>query len=118
MLETIKNIQTSAECLYGREQLDTALDQMAQAITTLLADSNPLVLCVINGGIITTGHLLPRLDFPLTLDSVRASRYGHNTAGSNLNWLYKPTTDMNNRTVLVVDDILDEGITLAAIMVS
>ena len=116
MLETIKHIQANAECLYSREQLDTAFEQMAQAITASLADSNPLILCVINGGILATGHLLPRLDFPLTLDSVRASRYGHNTSGSNLNWLYKPTTDMRHRTVLIVDDILDEGITLAAII--
>ena len=116
MLHEIQEVQDQATCLYNREQLDISIDLMAQAITSRLADANPLILCVINGGIIVTGHLLPRLNFPLTLDSVRASRYGHNTAGSNLNWLYKPTTDMQNRTVLIVDDILDEGITLAAII--
>lgn len=116
MLQEIQDVQDRALCLYSRAQLDQALDQMALAITRDLGDSNPLILCVINGGIIATGHLLPRLDFPLTLDSVRASRYGHNTAGSDLNWLYQPTTDMRHRTVLIVDDILDEGITLAAII--
>lgn len=116
MLHEIQNVQEKAVCLFSREQVDIALDQMAQAISTKLAESNPLILCVINGGIIVTGQLLPRLDFALTLDSVRASRYGHNTTGSNLNWLYQPTTDMHNRTVLIVDDILDEGITLAAII--
>lgn len=116
MLEEINKVQEKAVCLVNREQLDAALDAMAEAITTQLADSNPLILCVINGGIIATGHLLPRLNFPLTLDSVRASRYGNNTAGSDLHWLYQPTTEMRNRTVLIVDDILDEGITLAAII--
>lgn len=116
MLQEIKNVQDNAVCLVSREQLDAALEQMAQAITVKLADTNPLILCVINGGIIVTGHLLPRLDFPLTLDSVRASRYGHNTAGSHLHWLYQPSADMQNRTVLIVDDILDEGITLEAIV--
>ena len=116
MLQEIQTVQKNANCLVSREQLDAALDQMAQAITLKLADTNPLILCVINGGIIVTGHLLPRLNFPLTLDSVRASRYGHQTAGSELNWLYQPTTEMQNRTVLIVDDILDEGITLAAII--
>jgi len=116
MLEEINKVQEKAVCLVNREQLDAALDAMAEAITTKLADSNPLILCVINGGIIATGHLLPRLNFPLTLDSVRASRYGHNTAGSDLHWLYQPTTEMRNRTVLIIDDILDEGITLAAII--
>lgn len=116
MLAEIQQVQANADCLISREQIDTALDHMANAIRCQLANSNPLILCVINGGIIVTGHLLPRLDFPLTLDSVRASRYGHNTQGGGLEWLYKPTTAMQDRTVLIVDDILDEGLTLEAII--
>lgn len=116
LLNEIAQVQKNAVCVYDRATLEAALDRMAKAIDDQLRDRNPLVLCVINGGIIVTGQLLTRLDFPLTLDSVRASRYGHNTAGSDLNWLYQPTTNMQGRTVLIVDDILDEGITLSAIV--
>jgi hypoxanthine phosphoribosyltransferase len=80
-----------------------------------LAECNPLLLCVLNGGIPTFGKLLTRLTMPLTIDSINASRYQNQTSGGSIDWLLKPQTPLNGRTVLVVDDILDEGITLQAI---
>ncbi|CAD6876491.1 hypoxanthine-guanine phosphoribosyltransferase [Methylomonas fluvii] len=116
MLEEIGIVKQQALLLHSAEEVEAALDSMAAAITNKLQDSNPLVLCVINGGIIATGKLLPRLDFPLNLDSVHASRYRNATSGSDIHWLFKPTTPLAGRTVLVVDDILDEGHTLHAIV--
>ncbi len=116
MLEEINIVQQQALLLHSADEVEAALDSMAAAITAKLSNSNPLVLCVINGGIIATGKLLPRLDFPLNLDSVHASRYRNATSGSDIHWLFKPTTPLSGRTVLVVDDILDEGLTLHAIV--
>ncbi|QSB03664.1 hypoxanthine-guanine phosphoribosyltransferase [Methylomonas sp. EFPC1] len=116
MLEEIGIVKQQALLLHSADEVEAALDSMAAAITDKLQDSNPLVLCVINGGIIATGKLLPRLDFPLNLDSVHASRYRNATSGSDIHWLFKPTTQLAGRTVLVVDDILDEGHTLQAIV--
>jgi hypoxanthine phosphoribosyltransferase len=116
MLEEIHNVKTHALCLHSEQEVESALDEMAAAINAKLADSNPLVLCVINGGIIATGKLLPRLSFPLTLDSIHASRYRNATSGSDIHWLFKPTTPLQGRTLLIVDDILDEGHTLKAIV--
>lgn len=116
MLSEIQQIQQQAECLFSPQQLEQALDQMAHDINLSMAELNPLVLCVINGGIIVTGKLLPRLSFPLNLDSVQATRYRNQTSGSDVQWLLKPTTDLTNRHVLIVDDILDEGHTLVAIV--
>lgn len=116
MLNEINQVQQDANLLYDAAALEQALDNMANAINRQLADQNPLVLCVINGGIITTGKLLPRLDFPLNLDSIHASRYRNQTSGgSEIHWLFTPTTPLQGRTVLLVDDILDEGHTLKAI---
>lgn len=111
-LDTLKTIQENAELLYDENQIDTALTKVANQINTQLNNKNPLVICVINGGIITAGNLLPKLNFPLTLDSVHVSRYAHNTYGDTLKWIAKPNSSLADRTVLVVDDILDEGITL------
>ncbi len=116
MLNEINQIKQNAVLLHDQQEIETALDAMAAAINTKLADSNPLVLCVINGGIIATGKLLPRLNFPLTLDSIHASRYRNATSGSDIHWLFTPTTPLQGRTVLIVDDILDEGYTLKAII--
>ncbi|MGR8931183.1 MAG: hypoxanthine-guanine phosphoribosyltransferase [Gammaproteobacteria bacterium] len=117
MLNEIEQVKRDAILLHDQAEVEAALDRMATAITAELADKNPLVLCVINGGIIATGKLLPRLDFPLTLDSIHASRYRGTTSGSEIHWLFKPTTPIKDRHVLIVDDILDEGHTLEAIIV-
>jgi hypoxanthine phosphoribosyltransferase len=51
----------------------------------------------------------------LEVDYVHASRYQNETVGTTLTWQALPALDLNNRTVLLLDDILDEGITLLAI---
>ncbi len=116
MLDEIKQVQETATLIYSEQQVETALDEMAQQISLTLLHSNPVVLCVLNGGIVTLGKLLTRLDFPLTVDSLLASRYRNQTRGGEINWQLKPATDLQDRTVLIVDDILDEGHTLKAII--
>lgn len=116
LIEEVKHVQGQAELLFTQAQIETALDQMAERINLLLYDRNPLILCVMNGGIMTAGHLLTRLHFPLSLDAVNATRYGPNTTGSEIQWLLRPATPLVQRTVLIIDDILDQGITLEAII--
>lgn len=112
MLEEIRHVQATADLLHSEQEVEAALDNMAQQINIALADRNPLLLCVINGGIATFGKLLTRLTIPLTIDSIHASRYQNQTSGGSIKWLVKPETPLEDRTVLIVDDILDEGITL------
>ena len=92
-----------------------AIARLAREITARLAESFPLVLCVMRGGVIFTGQLLPQLRFPLELDYVEVTRYGVATRGGELSWRMAPTQAVTGRAVLVLDDILDEGHTLAAI---
>ena len=68
----------------------------------------PLVLCVMQGGLIFSGHLLPRLDCLLEVDYIHATRYNNETTGGKLDWKAHPATSLQNRTVLILDDILDE----------
>ena len=115
MINEIIQIEASAELLHSEAEVEAAIDNMAKKINLLLCDSNPLLLCVMNGGIVTAGKLLTRLTFPLTIDAINASRYRNKTTGSEIKWSLKPATAIKDRTVLLVDDILDEGITLEAI---
>lgn len=115
-LEEIKRIYAEADCLATPDEVSAALDRMAADISVRLADANPLVYCVMNGGIVIVGRLLSRLDFPLELAYVHATRYGNALNGALLDWRVRPTQDLKGRTVLVIDDILDEGHTLAAIL--
>ena len=115
MLKEIKYIQETADLLFSEQEVEDALDKMAGQINGLLAELNPLVLCVMNGGIVVAGKLITRLTFPLTIDAINASRYHNQTAGGSIKWVLKPSTPLKDRTILIIDDILDEGITLAAI---
>jgi hypoxanthine phosphoribosyltransferase len=115
MLKEIQHVQATADLLYSEEQVEAALDKMASAIGAKLANRNPLVLCVMNGGIVAAGKLIMRLAFPLNIDAINASRYQNQTSGGTIEWVLKPSTPLKDRTILIIDDILDEGITLTAI---
>jgi hypoxanthine phosphoribosyltransferase len=114
--EEVRTIRENAVCLHGPEAVHRALDRMAEEITAELGDSLPVVLCVLTGGIIPTGHLLTRLPFALQTDYLHATRYRGKTSGEQVNWVGKPGISLSGRTVLIVDDILDEGHTLAQVM--
>ena len=111
-----QDVYTEADLLYSGQEVEAALARMAQDISAQLKDSNPIIVCVMTGGIVPTGMLLPQLNFPLQLDYIHTTRYRGETQGGELHCLAKPVHSLQGRTVLVVDDILDEGHTLAAIL--
>lgn len=115
-LEHIKQVRAEADCLYSKEQAEAALDRLADEITGRHSENNPLFICVMNGGLIVAGCLLSRLDFPLEQDYLHATRYRGETQGGELSWVAEPQHRLKDRHVLIVDDILDEGYTLAAIV--
>lgn len=114
--QDIKEIFNRSTCLYSKVQIEESLDRMASEMHEQLATKNPIFLCVVVGGIVPLGNLLPRLDFPLEVDYVHATRYRGATSGGELYWKAEPSSDLQGRTVVVVDDILDSGITLAHVM--
>ncbi|MCK9986751.1 MAG: hypoxanthine phosphoribosyltransferase [Azoarcus sp.] len=115
-LDEIIRVREEADCLADGATVNAALDRMAAEITARMADRNPLVYVVMNGGMILAGQILPRLPFPLELAYLHATRYGHALKGADLDWRMRPTQDLRGRAVLVLDDILDEGHTLHSIL--
>jgi len=103
-----------AEILHGATEIEFTLDRLASQITDALADKFPIALCVMGGAVIFAGKLLPRLGFPLEFDYLHASRYRDGTRGGEIEWSALPRKNLRDRTVLLLDDILDEGHTLAA----
>ena len=108
-------ILADADLIHSESAVQAALDQVAQAIRGRLADRHPVVLCVMTGGVVFCGQLMAKLDFPVDFDYLHATRYGPETQGGKISWRTAPWTSVKGRTVLVVDDILDEGVTLAAV---
>jgi len=112
-LQHIQQVKDTATCLHDANAVNAAYDQMALQISEALSETNPLVISLMNGGLIASGHLLTRLDFILQVDFVHVSRYREKTTGGDiLNWLVEPHQDLADRVVLLVDDILDEGKTM------
>lgn len=104
-----------AELIYSAEAVNASIQQVAKDVRAALAGTEPLVLCVMGGAVFFAGQLLPLLDFPLEFDYVQASRYHNGTSGQHLVWKVSPGENVAGRTVLLLDDILDEGHTLAAV---
>lgn len=111
----IKEVWRRSRCLYDEAAVEAALDRMAEQITQRLGDCNPVLLCVMHGGLITTGKLAQRLKFPLQMDYLHATRYREQTSGADLQWKVTPSVSLQGRAVLLIDDILDEGETLAQV---
>ncbi len=114
-LKTLWQVLREADCLADEATVEAALDRMAVEITAVLADRCPLVYVVLHGAVVFAGRLLPRLRFPLEVAYLHATRYGNATSGAELAWRAAPSVSARGRDVLVLDDILDEGWTLAAI---
>ncbi|MET0065451.1 MAG: hypoxanthine-guanine phosphoribosyltransferase [Candidatus Thiodiazotropha sp.] len=109
-------VLATADRLYSESEVQAACDRLALEITGKLSTRNPLVLCVLNGALIPAGHLLTRMHFPLRQDYVHATRYRGAISGAELEWIGRPSNSLQGEVVLVIDDILDHGITLEAIV--
>ncbi len=115
--QKVQDLLAGAEIIHSAETVSRAVTRVAAEITEKLGDTYPLLLCVMSGGVPFSGQLMTQLNFPLEFDYMHVTRYGQDTAGGALSWRSAPWTSVKGRTVLVLDDILDEGLTLAAIVV-
>ena len=111
----LQAITDRADCLASEAQVSEALDRMARQIKHDYADRIPVLVGVMVGGVMPLAWLVQRLDIPLQIDYLHATRYRSGTRGGELNWIAHPRENLAGRDVIVVDDILDEGITLAAV---
>ncbi|MCZ6640582.1 MAG: hypoxanthine-guanine phosphoribosyltransferase [Gammaproteobacteria bacterium] len=115
--DSVLAARARAEELVDASRVQFAIDQTALRIAVDLGEAKPIVLCVMNGGLLYTADLLKRFSFPLELSYVHVGRYDNTTQGGTLNWHARPVIDIAQRTVLIVDDVLDKGETLGALAV-
>ncbi|RMH20233.1 MAG: hypoxanthine-guanine phosphoribosyltransferase [Gammaproteobacteria bacterium] len=115
-IKALQDVLKNSDQLFSDQDVEHALDRMAKQMNDRLQDSLPLFLCVLNGAVIPMGRLLCRLDFPLETDYIHATRYRGETEGAELHWKAYPSTSLKDRTVVLVDDIFDEGLTLKALV--
>jgi len=115
--DEVRHVLAEADCLFDRDTVERAIDDLAAATSAVLAEENPVVLGVMSGAVVVLGGLLSRWSFPLHLDYLHATRYrGATRGGEVLQWLVRPRMPLVGRTVVIVDDVLDGGQTLAGIV--
>lgn len=105
------------EQVYSAEQVDFAVDQLSVRLSAAFQNTDPILLTVMQGGVHFAGLLQHRLAFPLRTGYVHVSRYGDATEGGELVWHGQAMPALKGATVVFVDDILDQGRTLAELNV-
>ena len=111
-LERAHQVHQDAELLFDEAAVESGIRALAEAVEQEFVDDFPLVLCVMNGGLYLTGQLLRHWNFPLTVDYVHATRYRLSTLGKGVLWKAYPQNELEDRNVIIVDDIFDQGYTL------
>ena len=106
----------NTQLVFSNGEIVSAIDSLADKLNTKLENETPVVLSVMQGGLVFAGQLIPKLSCMLEIDYIHATRYNNETEGGQLQWRAYPVADLLNRTVLILDDILDEGITLQSII--
>lgn len=104
-----------ARLIHSESVVNLAIDKLASQLNQENQETSPILLCVMNGGAYLAGQLLPKLNFPLEFDYIQATRYNNSTQGQGVDWIQYPKLSLSQRHVIIIDDILDEGHTAAAI---
>ena len=115
-LQDISEAYIKADLLFSQSETEQAIQRMACEISEEMHALNPLCITVLNGGLVTSGKLLTLLNFPLQSSYIHATRYRNSTNGHDIEWKALPDQPLLNRNILIIDDILDEGVTLQAII--
>ena len=115
-MDTIQALIRKSSVIYSEIEIKTVIKNIADQVNQTIKTDDLYVLCVMNGALIFAGQLLPRLEKNIQYSYIHATRYAASLTGGPIHWLVKPSKDIEGKTVLILDDILDEGITLREIV--
>ena len=116
-VERARSLLQNAEQIFDEAAVGRAVASVADKLNARFNapgdETFPLVLGVMGGAVVFVGQVLPQLQFPLEFDYIHVTRYGDDDQGGKVVWKVIPRANVEGRTIIVLDDILDEGETLA-----
>jgi hypoxanthine phosphoribosyltransferase len=102
--------------LLGEQEIRAGIERIAAEITTVYVGDEPLLIAVLDGSVVFVADLIRRLPLPIRLAFVWARSYRQGTSGGPLtHGLLPDSEDLRGRRILLLDDILDSGRTLATL---
>lgn len=102
------------EILFTEEQLMTRIGELGRELTRDYADQNPLFICVLKGAVMFMADLMKRVEIPLEMDFMAISSYGDSSRSSGVVRILKDLErSVEGRHLVIVEDIVDTGLTLA-----
>ena len=111
------NSKAELHILFNRHEIEAAVRRLASEISKDYRNQNPLLLGVLRGSFVFMADLIRHLDFPLEVDFIGLSSYGSGTESSGKIKVVKELeTPVQDRSVLVVEDIVDTGLTTAFLL--
>lgn len=113
--QAIERLPADAHVIFTAVEIDAIISRMAREISADLSGSNPIIMPVLLGGAFTAIRLMQHFEFPYEMDTVRIARYGNDLRGGQVHWFARPCLELDGRNILLVDDVLDRGITLQAV---
>lgn len=117
-MKDFASVLANSEVIHDRATIERAIAAMAVAVRNDYAGSVPVFLTVMHGALPFAGLLaleIGALGLDLEFDYLHATRYRGATTGGDLVWKHRPATPLQGRRVLLADDIIDEGHTLAGV---
>ncbi len=116
-VDRARTLLQNAEQIFDEAAVSRAVANVADQLNARFNapgdETFPLVLGVMGGAVVFVGQVLPQLKFPLEFDYIHVTRYGDDDQGGKVVWKVIPRANVEGRTIIVLDDILDEGETLA-----
>jgi len=117
MAAAIPPATVELECLIPRHAIARRVEELAGAIQRDYAGCGPVtMLVVLNGAMVFAADLMRLLDLPLAVDTLAAASYAGTRSTGELVFRAPPKLTVKGRNILLVDDILDSGFTLARLM--
>jgi hypoxanthine phosphoribosyltransferase len=99
--------------LFSREQIERRVAEMAKQISTDFADTELIALCVLKGAVFFCADLVREMTMDVALDFIQVSSYGNQKYSSGVVTILKePQLDMRGKSVLIVEDIIDSGLSI------
>ena len=110
--QELQSIKDSSDMMFSSAQIKTAVENIGLQLEKKIYQKNPVMLCVMNGGLVFSADLMRSLDSDVRLDYLHVARYLDNTVGGSLHWLKEPKLPLQDQVVVIADDIYDEGYTM------